>query len=243
MRDDEIIGVEERDLDDLALEALAEAHRATPPARLRRRLVEAVHADTEAPRTRRSLTVWRMVGAIAATVALVMTGLWARERQRADAQAIALAETVRTRDMLTVRLDEQSRTLVGLREAVDAQAQMLRVLSGPRTLTASLAPKEGFAGSGRVLVDAETGEAHVVLAGLPAPGAGKIYELWAIRGDRPPEAAGLLPLEAGPATAKRVDRIATPSEVAAFAISLEPEGGSTTATGPRGPIVLVGKVT
>jgi anti-sigma-K factor RskA len=243
MRDDEIIGVEERDLDDLALEALAEAHRATPPARLRGRIVDTIRAETEGPRVRRSLVVWRVVGSIAATLALVMTGLYARERQRGDAQAIALADAARTREALATRLDEQGKTLVGLREAVEAQAQMLRVLSGPRTLTASLAPKEGFAGSGRVLVDAETGEAHVVLAGLPSPGAGKVYELWAIRGDRPPEAAGLLALDAGPATAKRVDRIATPTEVAAFAISLEPEGGSTTATGPRGPIVLVGKVT
>jgi anti-sigma-K factor RskA len=243
MRDDEIIGVEERDLDDIALEALAEAHRAAPPARLRRRLVDAVHAETDAPRARRSLAVWRMVGAVAATVALVTTGLWFQERRRGDAQAIALAKTERTRDMLTARLDEQSKTLLGLREAVEAQAQMLRVLSGPRTLTASLAPKEGFKGSGRVLVDADTGEAHVVLAGLPPPGAGRIYELWAIRGDQPPEPAGLVSLEAGPATAKRVDRIPTPTEVAAFAISIEPEGGSTKESGPRGPIVLVGKVT
>ena len=132
------------------------------------------------------------------------------------------------------------RSLVGLKEALDAQAQMLRVLSGPRTLTASLAPKPGFVGSGRVLVDATTGEAHVVLAGLPSPGPGKTYELWAIRGDRPPEPAGLLGAGGDPAAAARVDRIAAPSDVAAFAVSIEPEQGSTS---PTGPIVLVGKLT
>jgi len=103
-----------------------------------------------------------------------------------------------------------------------------------------LAPQEGFAGSGRVLVDAQTGEAHVVLAGLPSPGPGKTYELWAIRGSNPPEPAGLVDVGTTPATAARVERIASPSEVAAFALSIEPEGGSKS---PTGPIVMVGKVT
>jgi anti-sigma-K factor RskA len=247
MRDDETIGVEERELDDFALEALAEAHATVPPARLRERLVGAVERDGTAARTRRALGRWRLVGTIAATVALVSTGLLVHESFRnaglgraLEMRAEALIDMTKTKDDLAQRLDEQGRTLVGLREALDAQGQMLRVLSGPRTLTASLAPKEGFAGSGRVLVDADTGEAHVVLAGLPSPGPGKTYELWAIRGDRPPEPAGLVTMGTTPATAARVERITAPSEVAAFAVSIEPSAGSTS---PTGPIVLVGKVT
>ena len=247
MRDDETIGVDERPLDDVALEALAEAHATAPPTRLRARLLGSVQAEATAVRTRRSLVRWRAVGTIAATIALVTTGLLVRERGRTEAQlatlarqAATLASLAQEKDDLARRMDAQEKTLVGLRETLESQAQMLRVLSGPRTLTASLAPKEGFAGSGRVLVDAETGEAHVVLAGLPAAGPGKTYELWAIRGDRPPEPAGLIAVGAAPATAVRVERIATPSEVAAFAVSIEPASGSTS---PTGPIVLVGKVT
>jgi anti-sigma-K factor RskA len=247
MRDDETIGVDERALDDLGLEALAEAHATTPPARLRARLVDAVRAEHATARTRRALRRWRLVGSIAATVAVVATALLAREHARStaqlarlDAQTVAFRELVLAKDTLERRLDEQQRTLVGLRETLDAQAQMLRVLSGPRTLTASLAPKEGFAGSGRVLVDADTGEAHVVLAGLPVPEPGKTYELWAIRGDRPPEPAGLITVGATPATAARVARITAPHDVAAFAVSIEPAGGSPS---PTGPIVLVGKLT
>ena len=247
MRDDEIIGVDDRQLDDVALEALAEAHAATPSSRLRARLVGTVKAEADAARSRRSIVRWRAVGAIAATVALALTGLLARERARTaeqmatiSSQSASLAALAQERDTLARRMDVQEKTLVGLRESLEAQAQMLRVLSGPRTLTASLAPKEGFTGSGRVLVDAETGEAHIVLAGLPSPGPGKIYELWAIRGDRPPEPAGLVSVGAAPATAARVERIGKPSEVATFAVSIEPEGGSTS---PTGPIVLVGNVT
>src|SRR5512143_3001390 len=239
MRDDEPIGVDERELDDFALEALAEAHAATPPSRLRERLVGAVEHDGVAARTRRSLGRWRLVGTIAATVALVSTGLLVRERARSEAQlatltsqSAALTALATAKDDLERRVADQGKMLVGLREALDAQGQMLRVLSGPRTLTASLAPKEGFTGSGRVLVDADTGEAHVVLAGLPSPGPGKTYELWAIRGDRPPEPAGLVTVGTTPATAARVERVAAPSEVAAFAVSIEPAAGSTSPTGP-----------
>lgn len=245
MRDDEPIGVDERELDDFALEALAEAHAVEPSARLRARLLGEVAREDAVPR-RRFVRV-RLVGSIAATVALVSTGLLVAEHLRnlqlqgaIEMRAVALIDAAKAKEDLERQITEQGKTLVGLREALDAQAQMLRVLSGPRTLTASLAPKEGFAGSGRVLVDADTGEAHVVLAGLPSPGAGKTYELWAIRGDRPPEPAGLVAVGTTPATAARVQRIAAPSEVAAFAVSIEPVAGSTS---PTGPIVLVGKVT
>ena len=240
MRDDGPIGVEERALDDAALEALAEVHAAAPSRALRARLLGAVAEERRAARSARALMRWRTVGTIAATVAIVSTSLLVRETYRTQSQSAALAELARAKTDLERRVDDQGKTLVGLREALDAQAQMLRVLSSPRTVTASLAPKEGFSGSGRVLVDAETGEAHVVLAGLPDAGAGKIYELWAIRGDRPPEPAGLIRVTDAPATAARVPRIPTPTEVAAFAVSIEPAAGSTS---PTGPIVLVGKVT
>jgi anti-sigma-K factor RskA len=247
MRDDEIIGVDERELDDVALEALAEAHATPAPTRLRSRILSRVSPAANVVPLRRSVTVWRMIGAVAATIAVVMTGLYARERGRTETlqgtiagQSATLASLAQERDTLARRMDTQEKTLVGLRTALESQAQMLRVLSAPRTVTASLAPQEGFSGSGRVLVDAQTGEAHVVLAGLPSPGPGKTYELWAIRGSNPPEPAGLVDVGTTPATAARVERIPSPTDVAAFALSIEPEGGSKS---PTGPIVLVGKVT
>jgi anti-sigma-K factor RskA len=240
MRDDETIGVDERALDDLALEALAEAHAQTPPAALRDRVLEAARGGDERSRALGAALVrWRIVGGVAAAIALVLGGLLVREGRRAEAQARLVSALAAANQALEQRFAEQGKTLAGLREALDAQAHVLQVLTGPRTLSASLAPQEGFTGGGRVLVDAETGTAAIVLAGLPAPGPGRAYELWAIRGDRPPEPVGLLPAREGPAVAARVDRIARPGEVAAFAVSIEPAGGSKT---PTGPIVLVGKL-
>jgi anti-sigma-K factor RskA len=240
MRDDEPIGVDERELDDVALEALAEAHATRAPSALRARLLDAVAADAAARRTRRSLARWRLVGSVAAGIAVVATGLLAREMRRADAQSAMLASLASTKAALEARLDEQQKSLVSLRDALDTQAQILRVLGGPRTLSVSLTPNEGFRGSGRVVVDAESGEAAVVLAGVEKPDPGRTYELWAIRAGRAPEPAGLLRVAEGPSTAQPVARIPEPAGVAAFAVSIEPAAGSTS---PTGPIVLVGKVT
>ncbi|MGH7895791.1 MAG: anti-sigma factor domain-containing protein, partial [Candidatus Binatia bacterium] len=222
------------------LEALAEAHATRPRAALRARLVGAVRSEAQAAGTRRALVRWRVVGTVAASMAVVMTGLLAREMRYAETRSVQLAGLAAANRSLEQRLDDQGKTLVGLREALDAQTEVLRVIGGPRTLTAQLAPKEGFAGGGRVLVDGESGEVHVVLAGLPVPPAGKTYELWAIRGDRPPEPCGLIQVGKAPTVVTRVERITAPAEVAAFAISIEPEQGSTS---PTGPIVLVGKLT
>lgn len=234
-----MIGVDERDLDDLALEALAEAYAVPPTPGLRQRVLAAARAEAEAEQARRGRSRWRAVGTLAATLALALAGLLAREsglRRRDLAQLDGLAQA---NAELTARLDTQERTLVGLRESLDAQARALRILGGPRTLSASLAPKEGFGGGGRVHVDAETGEGAVVLAGVEPLPPDKVYELWVLRGDNPPEPAGLL---AGAGRAVYVTQLAKldrPGDVKAFAVSIEPAGGSKS---PTGPIVLVGPV-
>lgn len=239
MPEDRNIGVDERALDDAALEALAAAYATPPPPGVRARVLAA--ARREGPgRDRSAFVRWRIAGAAAAGLVLALGGLLAREARRAGTQATALTSLARDNQELAARLAEQERTLVGLRDSLAAQAQVLRVLGGPRTLTATLTPTaEGGQGSGRVLVDATSGEAAVVFAGLgPAP-AGKIYELWAIRGAGAPEPAGLFATVAGGPLAARAERVERPAEVTAFAVSIEPAGGSKS---PTGPIVLAGAV-
>lgn len=246
MSRDPMIGVEESELDDLALEALAEAHAATPDAGLRRRVLEVAHAEASAGQVRSALTRWRAVGTIAATLALVLGGMLAREARlrrvevaALDAQTRQLAALAETNAELTARVDTQERTLVGLRQSLETQARVLRILGAPRTLSASLAPQKGFGGGGRVHVDADTGEGAVVVAGVEPLGPDKVYELWALRGDAPPEPAGLLTDAGRSVYMTQVAQLARPGEVTAFAVSIEPAGGSKS---PTGPIVLVGTV-
>jgi len=237
-----VIGVEERLLDDAALEVLAEANAATPPARLRRRLLESAgreRALADARRAGRALLRWRAVGAIAASAAIALLGWAVQQARTIDQRTAQLAALASANGELTARLDEQGRTLAGLRESVAAQAQVLRVLAGPRTVTAALGAKEGVSASGRVVLDATTGEGAIVVSGLEPLGPNQIYELWAIRGDRPPEPAGLFASNDVRALAGRVAPVDRLAEVTAFAISIEPVAGSKQ---PTGRIVMVGAV-
>ncbi len=239
MPDQQTIGVDDRALDDLTLETLAEAYAATPPAALRRRVIATARAEVATAATRRSRTRWLAVGALAATVALALGGLLARERGLRHRELDELASLGRANAELTARLDTQDRTLASLRESLDAQARALRIMGGPRTLSASLGAKEGFSGSGRVQVDAATGEGAVVLADVQALDPNKVYELWALRGDAPPEPAGLLAVSGRAVYLTQVAKLERPTEITAFAVSIEPAGGSKS---PTGPIVLVGTV-
>jgi anti-sigma-K factor RskA len=231
---------DEHELDDVALEALAEAYAEPAPAQLRARLLSTVASDREHARVARSARRARLVGALAAGVAIVCAGLLARELQLSRGRVAELAGLMQQNELLASRLDEQGRTLAGLRDALDAQAQILRLVGGPRVLTATLAPKDGSGAAGRVLVDATSGDVAIVLSGLAPAAPDKTYELWAIRGGRPPEPAGLVTVNAQRGVATSVPSLDAPTEVTAFAVSLEPRGGSSS---PTGPIVLVGPVT
>src|SRR5439155_588185 len=73
-------------LDDAALEALAEAYTAPPPAHLRARVLAEARRDAAA-RASAAMARWRLVGSAAAAVALVFGGLLARETRIAATRA------------------------------------------------------------------------------------------------------------------------------------------------------------
>jgi anti-sigma-K factor RskA len=235
----EPIGTDDRELDDAALEALAESVAAPPPPELRARVLGAVAREAAlGPALRR----WRRVSAAAMAAAAALAGLllWdARlDRRRGDATVAALAELEQRRAALAERVEAQQREMLILSESIATQAELQRILANPELMSASLAPQVGHQGSGRVVVDPASGEAALVVAGLAELAPGQVYELWALRGPEPPEPAGLFAVAATAKTV-RVPRVRDAAAVTAFAVSIEPEGGSRQ---PTGPIVLVGKV-
>jgi anti-sigma-K factor RskA len=121
-----------------------------------------------------------------------------------------------------------------------AQREALAMLQLSTTAVIALAPPGASHGGMRAsaLYNPQQGHAMVVASGL-MPHAGKDYELWVIRGDHK-MAAGLLHGDATGATVARVDtRLLASGAPDAFAVTLEPEGGVRS---PSGPIVLVGSV-
>jgi anti-sigma-K factor RskA len=233
------IGTDERALDDAALEALAESVAAAPPPGLRGVVLSAV--AHEAGFARR-LGRWRRMAfaASAAAAALVALLAWdARQSgRRSEEQAGALAALEASRRELAARLEAQQREILVLSESLATQSELMRILATPRLLTASLAPQTGRTGSARVVVDPDSGEAALVISELPPIASEQVYELWAIRGEGAPEPAGLFVGEGASRTVRLPD-VADPTQVTAFAVSIEPAGGSPQ---PTGPIVLIGTV-
>jgi len=95
--------------------------------------------------------------------------------------------------------------------------------TGGRATAAGLRSYRVHGGEGTLLV-APTGEAVLVIRGLPPAAAGTAYELWVVRNGRPAP-AGFLRGEVATLT-RPVGR------GAAVAVSLEPRGGSRRPTGP-----------
>jgi anti-sigma-K factor RskA len=89
----------------------------------------------------------------------------------------------------------------------------------------AVAPLQGAgAGGGTVLYFADRHKAVVIGADMPAPDAGKTYQLWAVGDDGQPKSIGLMQPDAAGRTNAVVDfdRDATGT----LAITVEPAGGS-----------------
>ncbi|HEV2104750.1 MAG TPA: anti-sigma factor, partial [Candidatus Eisenbacteria bacterium] len=88
--------------------------------------------------------------------------------------------------------------------------------------------------------DPGTQRAVVEFEHFAAPGAHD-YQLWAIRAGRP-VSLGLVRAGADGRAELRLEHVGGAPELGAFAVSLEPAGGSPNPAGPSGPVVMMGKV-
>ncbi len=225
---------EAEELEAAALEALALAHASQPPALLRTRLLEQVGREAAERRTARRVSRWRALAIASSAAAATLAGFLVLQSLAGGGPRIG------EREDLQARLDQQERDLLLLEDALNVHSEVVRILTSPRFLSASLtSPEGGHAGTARVLLDPATGAVAVLGKGLPPPQAGRVYELWAIRGDGTPEAAGTLEAAGERSFAVRLRQVSEPGAVRQFALSVEPAGG---AERPSGPMVLAGFV-
>lgn len=108
---------------------------------------------------------------------------------------------------------------------------------------ATLAPANGAPAEAKAIVawktDQQTG--LIRISGMPAAGAGKDYQLWAVDEDyKDPVSAGIVHVDENGTASVRFQPVAQTHRVKAFAISLERAGGVPKA---EGPILLVGAIT
>ncbi len=196
---------------------------ATPPPALRARVLGEIARENPAVKPKGAkvvpfrLPAW-VPWAVAASL-LATCGYFVNEQTRLRGQLAELnTEQVQLRDQLAeVR-------------AADPLSQLSLF---------SLAAGEQGPPSARATVAWEPVSQHGVLrlTGLPAPAPGKDYQLWAIgAGDQGPVSAGVVHVDASGAARVGFHPVAPVAQVAAFAISLERDGGSPAK--PEGPILL-----
>lgn len=214
------------------------------PQALRRRVLDAVRAEAaENPargtargaadvgtfrpeRPARARWGWVTWGLAAAACLIAVVGVL--ERQEA---------TRRGRELTAAREE-----LARLQARLDEERRWADVLTAPRAVTVQLAATpDGSPNLGaRATYDPETRRALVVFSNFTAP-TGNDYQLWAIL-KTGPSSLGLVRADSTGHAVVRLADAGDPASLAAFAVSLEKEGGAPTTTAPAGPVVMVGKI-
>ena len=162
----------------------------------------------------------------------------------AIAAALALTSVLLFRETsrLHDQLEASRRELAVVGRQLAEEERLNQVLSAPgaRVAVLEITPAGEEALRARATYDPATRNAVVVLENFRAP-AGHDYELWAIRGATPASLGVIHPDARGNAIIHLAD-VGDPSTLNAFAVSLEPAGGSPNPAAPSGPVVMLGKL-
>jgi anti-sigma-K factor RskA len=199
---------------------------ATPPARSRTRLMDAIASEPrrmEAPQSvSQSRSWWAFAPwAVAAALAIVAGILWS-------------ADATLKRQMASLQsgMSQQQQELVQARDVV-------ATLTAPEAQQVTLvAAKTPPLPHGKAFYLRSTGRLIFLASNLPPLPPEKIYELWLIPTSGSPVAAGLFRPDAHGGAAVLNPPLSPGLEAKTFAVTLEPATGSHEA--PRGQAVIVG---
>lgn len=219
------------------------AHASTaaePRAEVRERILNQVRSEPRNPqsspapatsvvefRPRVVASPWpnllRLAAAIAFVAVLVGIGvLWRRDIS--SRQEIA---------RLQQQLNEQNRELSREREAVARQREALEFLRSPGMKTMELAGTvTAKAARATFVYDQRTGRSMLMTEGLPMAPAGMAYEVWFIPKGKSPMPGKTFTVDTAGKAMMMDDMPAEAMENAVIAITLEPERGSASPTGP-----------
>lgn len=136
-----------------------------------------------------------------------------------------------------VALESQTQILASSERALKASYQEnINTLLNPETKRVQLGGQKPAPDAQAIVYwNSATQEVYLSSVKLPVAPEGKQYQLWAIVDGKPVD-AGLLD---NPETFEKMKSL---GNAQAFAISLEAKGGSTTETGPKGEIFVLGNV-
>lgn len=140
-------------------------------------------------------------------------------------------------------INNQETRITELETELEQKEEMLSILE---TRTVNLVALNGLkvnpSGYGKIIWDAEKQQALLQVSNLPAVPEGKAYQLWLIKNNKPvPSATFSVRNTGGDGSFFKIEQLAEANQqnTNAFAITLEPEGGSRT---PTGATYLLGNV-
>ena len=174
-------------------------------------------------RPRPAWTVWAPIAA-AAVLALTSGVLWMR------------AQTLAT------DLGASRGQITQLEKRIAEEQKWAQVLAAPEARVSVLEPTtDGDPRMrARATYDPTTKRAVLVFENVGKPNA-RDYELWVIRGGAP-ASLGLITADAQGNATLHLENVGDSFALSAFAVSIEPEGGSPNAAAPSGPVVMLGKL-
>ena len=206
------------------VDAVAQANPATsPPVPVAQPLVAAPQAVVRpmssapvAEPARRS--IWAMAASVALILSLGVNALFYSRWREASDEVVAL-QSDKARFATTTTVVQKQR---------DDLRQENQVLRSDEFRTVALAgTKTAPAARAKVLYNPTTRKVYVDVRSLPALPAGKQYQLWALDNGKPVDAGVLL---AATATGEGIQQMKDISSAQAFAMTVEPVGGSVNPT-------------
>ncbi len=207
---------------DMALLALS-ASGPAPPQRSRERLLKAIAKEPRAQKAvpRRASSVWTLLPWLATAAVLLVAVLFWQQSDRL-AQQVARLQDQSAQQQAQL---EQAREVVSTLTSTDA----LRV-----TLVAAQAPPQP---QGKAIYVRDRSSLIFLASNMPALPPQKIYELWLIPTNGAPIPAGVFKPDAKGSATVIEPPLPSGVEAKAFAITVEPEQGSSS---PTMPIVMMG---
>lgn len=191
------------------------APEASPPAALKKRVLDAVHAGKAPARAARFLPWWAWAGVAALLVATVVS-TWEARRELAELRKLhdEFTKVEKERAELAAQIDRAQRTEAILLDPASKQVQ-------PATKAANLPGVRAYWNPQFGIV--------LTAAKVPAPQGNRTLQLWLV-----PKGSGAKPISAGvfrPDAQGNLTLLVTNppagiTDTAALAISDEPEGGS-----------------
>jgi anti-sigma-K factor RskA len=177
---------------------------------------------------RRAWSTASMVGAIAASLALVAIAvsllvLWNR-----------YSTTQQEMARLSARLNQTQEELAREREQLAHEREAIALITQPDTRMATLAGTEiASSAHAKFVFDRNTGRAMLMADNLPAAPAGKAYQLWFIAEGKSPMPGQVFTPDASGHAEMRDEVPAEARNATIFVITLEPSEGVPAPTGPK----------